>query len=182
MTCRKCQGFLAVEFGEGRCVNCGRTYTAEELADAEAVAVVEEMDADDVRGMARTLAMQPPFVPRKGGKPMATVSCRSCEEPKADDSVFCVRHRDMKRAANERMRMKRGGLAATKPRGIRRAATPAAATGVDGAVANPESEASVVSNGHGSQTVRQVAIGEIDAMIHHLQRTKRILEAFPVVE
>lgn len=33
-----------------------------------------------------------------------------CDDPKAEDSVYCAKHRDMKRAANEKAAAKRKGV------------------------------------------------------------------------
>ena len=45
-----------------------------------------------------------------GEAQMATETCKKCEDPKAEDSVFCVKHRDLIRARNQRAVTKRKGL------------------------------------------------------------------------
>lgn len=61
--------------------------------------------------------------PGGGIKPMpAQENCKrpKCDDPKAEDSVYCPKHRDMKRAANAREAAKRKGVSVTpaekKPR------------------------------------------------------------------
>lgn len=66
--CRKCQGFLAIEWGDGRCVNCGMTYTEAELADLEAAAVVEQLGEPVNRATVQDLVMAPPVTRRKEGE------------------------------------------------------------------------------------------------------------------
>jgi len=38
------------------------------------------------------------------------------------------------------------------------------------------------SNGHAGKTVRQITLEELDNMIHHLQQTRALMAALPVVE
>ncbi len=64
-----------------------------------------------------------------GGGGALVESCKkpSCAEPKAEDSVYCIRHRDLKRAGNAKFLAKKAGKTPGRPAAgrPRRAAVPA---------------------------------------------------------
>jgi hypothetical protein len=110
-----------------------------------------------------------------------------CEDDAAENSVYCPKHRDQKKRANDRQRLKLTGRPiAAKPQTARppkappRPADPVAAASSDGPAA-PAQASTLTPISLNGKTVRQITIEEIDNVIAHLQQTRAMMVAFPVL-
>ena len=89
MRCEKCGGLIVYGGDEPRCVNCGRRPTPPSNPT-----ITDSPEPHHLTAYREEQTTMPPLLPKRCNK-------KTCDNPKAPDSVSCEFHRDQKKAANQ---------------------------------------------------------------------------------